>query len=419
MSQCASPDDVLDAWEYFADVSSDEIPQEMLSIFIPWFLYRWDLFSLSDEIQCHLNGEGSIAEKLLKRSRPTLTAYEVDCLEQGMGTPLSFFKILDTDPGNSSTFVDLLREDQIEMTVKDKKLSLSARTGGIFFGLVFHDNEVVTCEGAAPLMIPPFFMAKIEEFKAELKNKCGVLNADILLESEDAILDLYWSIDEALRRPPIIENTSGELFRMQTVYFDCKDQRQALRSLAPMARDPELISELTGQSEDQELEEVVKFPWLSAKPSKKLNGPIIYGHFEISKTEIKVHVNSNERARRCVNQIGKTLGDVATYRTTVYESSAQHSPSESSKRALQPALPPEAFEALKKLAAENKKKWFDNPIPMLRGESPRQAAKTSEGRAKLENLIEVYSFNHLPQDPHNLANLMNPTEEEIRLELGI
>jgi hypothetical protein len=56
---------------------------------------------------------------------------------------------------------------------------------------------------------------------------------------------------------------------------------------------------------------------------------------------------------------------------------------------------------------------------MLNGKSPREAAKTAEGRKLLEILIETYGFNPKGTPKNDLTDLFNPTEEEIRKELNL
>jgi hypothetical protein len=82
-------------------------------------------------------------------------------------------------------------------------------------------------------------------------------------------------------------------------------------------------------------------------------------------------------------------------------------------------MPPEVLAAVSKMASERKAKWFDEPIPMLDNKTPRQAAKTAGGRAKLENLIELYAHNSSSLGSIDLHRLMNPSEDEIRRELGL
>jgi hypothetical protein len=74
---------------------------------------------------------------------------------------------------------------------------------------------------------------------------------------------------------------------------------------------------------------------------------------------------------------------------------------------------------LKKMAEEFARKhwasWFDEKIPMLKDQTPRQAAKTDEGRALLEALL----FDYERQDKDHPNNLLRPDIPYLKRELGL
>ncbi len=51
---------------------------------------------------------------------------------------------------------------------------------------------------------------------------------------------------------------------------------------------------------------------------------------------------------------------------------------------------PEVQEQLKAIAQEHWKSWFDESIPALENKTPREAAKTKDGRERLEALLLQY-----------------------------
>ena len=180
-----------------------------------------------------------------------------------------------------------------------------------------------------------------------------------------------------------------------------------------------------------EIPDKISFKWLSSKPSKKMQGRTIYGDFTVTKDSLTVAVNSDERATRVKKEIVKRLGALVRFRMTSYlnaeksveipsepvpmNQTGQMSPSQFSLS----QMPEDLRKSMTAMAAAHKKKWFDTPIPMLSGKSPRDAAKTDQGRKELEILIETYTFRHegIPDNP--MASLFNPTEDEIRSELGL
>lgn len=57
---------------------------------------------------------------------------------------------------------------------------------------------------------------------------------------------------------------------------------------------------------------------------------------------------------------------------------------------------PEVKDYMKDLADKHWEEWFDTTIPALGDKSPRQAAKTEEGRELLESLLLHYNGMDLP-----------------------
>jgi hypothetical protein len=342
---------------------------------------------------------------------------------------MSFYKVMDAVPGKNVTVKDLLREDDYpEIVLNDISLSHSSRAGAIFMGLIFDVHYVAMAEGAAPLMIPPECTPEILELADEIKDELGALTDESLMEWEMEIFDLYWTFYQRAHANPVITNTSGEIIKIQTLYYDCPDQKTAVKLLAPLARAPELIEETLEQIAKNEVPDVVSFKWLSSKPSKKLQGPVVYGDISVAKDSFTVSVNSDERAERIKKEISKRLGSLAKFRVKSYANpfpsaadqtkNNHQKPTKASQKNLA-EIPPELEKSLAELAASHKKKWFDSPIPMLSGKTPREASKTDKGRKELEVLIETYNFRRADRADNPMLTLFNPTEEEIRSELGL
>jgi hypothetical protein len=77
---------------------------------------------------------------------------------------------------------------------------------------------------------------------------------------------------------------------------------------------------------------------------------------------------------------------------------------------------PEVQAHTKKMMEEHWKNWFDQPIPALKGKTPRQAAKTKEGRERLEALLVEYET----RDRRSAKeNLIGPDVAALRRELGM
>jgi hypothetical protein len=78
-------------------------------------------------------------------------------------------------------------------------------------------------------------------------------------------------------------------------------------------------------------------------------------------------------------------------------------------------LPPEVRLKLEETARQHWVTWFDVPVPALNNMTPREAAKTEEGRELLESLLLDYERH----DDADNENLMRPDIPELRRKLGM
>jgi len=76
---------------------------------------------------------------------------------------------------------------------------------------------------------------------------------------------------------------------------------------------------------------------------------------------------------------------------------------------------PEIQAAIAEMMKRRWAAWFDESIPALEGHTPRQAAKSEEGRELLEALLADYdrSSQRMP------GSASNPNTSELRRELGL
>ncbi len=76
---------------------------------------------------------------------------------------------------------------------------------------------------------------------------------------------------------------------------------------------------------------------------------------------------------------------------------------------------PEVRAQITAMMQDRWKRWLDEPIPALDGKTPRQAAKTKEGRERLEALL--FSFERREGRPGE--DLFKPDIDELRSQLGL
>ena len=155
---------------------------------------------------------------------------------------------------------------------------------------------------------------------------------------------------------------------------------------------------------------MVEFPWL--KEGNRQNpgwANTVLGHIVIDGQELTIEVDSQERADVIKREITRRLGKRARFRHAVIQSpekmleeavrgvSDEDLPFAGSSSEELQALP-EVQAKLREMADQHWKAWLDAPLPALQGATPREAAKTSSGRERLEALfLQFGQFNESPQ----------------------
>jgi len=181
-----------------------------------------------------------------------------------------------------------------------------------------------------------------------------------------------------------------------------------------------------------------EIPWLGGtrEARERLGGPVWLGTINIEDSKLIVSVNSTKRAEKIRRLVKKRLGKEAVYKTTLIEpiesevermwaaaaSGSSKPPTEAWAHGTERSgvisladLPPEVRLKLEETARQHWVTWFDVPVPALNNMTPREAAKTEEGRELLESLLLDYERH----DDADNENLMRPDIPELRRKLGM
>jgi hypothetical protein len=117
-----------------------------------------------------------------------------------------------------------------------------------------------------------------------------------------------------------------------------------------------------------------------------LEGSSLAGKLTLKSGDLSVQCDSRERLQTIKIRLNELLGDTLTHRADAYEDPAV-SVQRARKSGERPASPREAPELPKDVAVrmqavvlERMRDWLDEPVPMLGGKTPRQAARTERGR---------------------------------------
>jgi hypothetical protein len=303
------------------------------------------------------------------------------------------------DPGCGVRLRDLLIGEETE--VEEHSASLQMRPGDLAYGQIWVLPEVATLGRLAPRMIPPNNKVEIVKLRAQLRkkiaNKNRELNADDLLRYTEMIRTVYLDIRDALRRPPVLQNTDGELIHFHTLTYRIGSAQLAFDALAPLAWNITKEDLLDSAELDKNgALEKVEIPW--SKKGNKLHETwenTILGQLKIDGRSLVVEVNSAQRAGKVRQEIERRLGMHATLLDT-----KKQTPEESvkeRKRLGSTAAEKEEEEGspldpevMKEFAAQVQKEveaWVHSKVPALGGRTPMQAVADPDGKEIVEALL--------------------------------
>ena len=102
--------------------------------------------------------------------------------------------------------------------------------------------------------------------------------------------------------------------------------------------------------------------------------------------------NSRERLNELKHMLVTLLGDLVIHRADTHEDpttalKAARKKGKTAGRPLALEIPPEVAQELHAMMLTRMRRWLDEPIPMLKGKTPRQAARSQRGRDDVTVLL--------------------------------
>ncbi|GHT99325.1 hypothetical protein FACS1894126_5500 [Alphaproteobacteria bacterium] len=369
-------------------------------LFLPWCLFNW--IPNADFGIENFDGQARLAENYLKSHRNKLTSRERLFIEEMVHTYYSFYCVLDMELDKSLTVKDvLLKTTHI---LKERQGTRQLEKGDVVYGRILTMEGTSIFVGMAPFRFNPDYVHKLIDLRKLLVKENGgkALTVEILRDESDFILSCFFAFLKSMfnTKLPTMMNTDEELLVFTKSYFQLMtDPEDALSCLLPLTLGADL-NYLLEVAERDEFGKVTKveFSWMKEGNKKnKTWSNTILGHVFIEEDKLTLDTNSVERAALGRKLLEEYLGDKISFQSASAKTpeqmmkSSKKSNRGNEKRAIESyEQPPEVKEAIKEMAEAHWKSWFDEPIPLLQDKTPRQAAKTKEGRERLEALLMDY-----------------------------
>jgi hypothetical protein len=311
----------------------------------------------------------------------------------------SFHAVVDLAAGEWIDLEDILTGARCR--VLETSASRTLRRGEVIYARVVTLDSVSIMVGCGATALPPTRRADLADLRGTLARRGGRLSAADLRTHENMLRRWYLLAADHLHNPPLprLTNTDGDPVEPTILTFTltCSPAEAfaALKSLSVTHSDDDLLS-------DAELDAQGALRAFSIGWSKRGNAKhaswdnTILGHLKVDGQTLTADVNSRKRATRLRRQIEKRLAGRARLDKTEIQSIesllAQAREKAGAGELPEPEPPPEAAAAVAAMMEAHWERWPDEPVPALKGQTPREAARSSAGRERLEALLAEFEL---------------------------
>lgn len=349
-------------------------PHHALGAFVEWYSASWrDPHDSTTRIERWLERATSPSIRRLLDSRRRATP--------------RFFRVASTDPATMRVVLEDVATGH-RATVLDQSFAASGKIGIIVAARLLETDVGTFCTLASSPISPHEFHEVVDFLEREglaknlrgLDDKPELLGRVFLRPTESA------ESRAAQRR---LENTDGDPLSVQSATFSFDDRAAVIATLRAHKEieEDEAIDETKGEKSGTD-----SFVWLrtTAKGKKALGGPTVYGRITVGASELSFEVNSDRRLKLARKMLESIRG-VRFVRTEVIPTDLESLKSRSREAPPSEPLPPDParIEALRAFLHEREMKWLDTKVPTLGNRTPRQVARTKEGREQIAMMIRT------------------------------
>jgi hypothetical protein len=419
------------AWLEFSAGSA--IPKELVaeSIFIPWFIFTWLPSPPRRSLFRTVPPPEPLALTYLAEHGSGLDDYQKSFIQAACSEPFSFFLVTAVEPRRSLALRDLLLEREVQ--VKERQATESLRRGNVIYARTVSLAGQSILLGVGPVPLPPDFQGFLLDLRDKLKKNSrnkSLLDPAHLRSQESVLRSFYFeAADQTLNPPPpVLQNTDGELLVPIRLRYKLRcTPEQALEKLKTLVL-PEFQEEILDDADSDDSGNLIHVSLTWQKRGNRVNPEwdnTSLGSIKIKGDALEVEVNSEERAAKIRQEIQGRLRDQCAFvreeRQSI-ESLLQAQKGHDSireKRRLRERedepMSPEIRAYVKEMMKAHWEAWLDIPLPALKNQTPRQAARTRKGRERLEALLLEFEY----RNESLIQPEVRPDVGELRRKLGL
>ena len=366
------------------EATQDSFEHELVT---PWLLYHW---VPPDSREQAIPSERTVAARFLKQEADGLDGITRRFIEAARLEPFSYWQVESVSPGSGVLLKDLVTGE--ERSVADLSISRSASPWDIFFAQVVGIDGMYIFNGLGVYSLSPDrFRLRIDEFATDIGRRVGKAADRIsLLEHQTEFMNHYLHfVDEILnpRMPELVNMDGDKLVLAKSRFSFLPAQREGVM---------EALGKLRDVHEEDDKDGAAKFVWVAKPKSKAHQDEVVKGIITVGPDWLECECNSEARDRALRRRLLRPLGASLTHENTNLKpfhpgmAAAGKSPEsdqEDSGKLDLSTLSPKDRTALEAVLEQKYMAWLDTEVPMLGGKTPRQTARTPQGKARVAAMI--------------------------------
>ena len=375
-------------------------PEDALQLAVPWSVYQY-----------RVQGQ-SVLEWYLEEHGGDMSRAERGWLAAQQAAWLSVWEVIGVEPGETVTLRDLISQEERCVREASASRALVVRDA-LLARVVDHEGVSLLC-GVHPRSLPPVEAAEVvRRARGRLRRKRAVPVERLREEAFGRYLIKRWEeavfeLDSRAAIPPEHHNTDGDPLLLTTDHFEFE----------PAAR-AEVESRLAGmegaEADDSEQDEAVYVFMTPGNPMHASWENTVIGRAWLAGRALRLESNSVERADALRARVEAACGDLLRHRAREHADPMSPSVLAGVPDSTPETLPPEAEQLLLEFKQRHYDDWIDQPLPVLEGKTPREAARTAQGRAAVDVLLKDME-NHEQRSAGDGAFDFSEVRRELRLE---
>jgi hypothetical protein len=362
------------------EITEDNVDDLTFEKFFDWFLYDFKLLDSGERV----------IERFYDDEKGTLSDIEESIIRGWLESVYSFFEVEEVSPGKYCRISDLILNDEIK--VYDSSSSNKLKPSDIIGARPLKAGKNTYFSGVISVYPAAFKKSITDYFESEfnLYRKSRGPERDISEYLREWGFHISNYAEEMANNPQLV-TPEGEELVLASATYRIKDNSRALKKIGGIKP----LKELSGPDDEIRIFSL-----------ENEEGTEILGSLEVADKTIKLESYSLNMLNKAKSMIEKELGDHIEFLEDRTKGLDSYIRKEKQEKIKLNKLPPgvKSLKELEKELDDYYSGWIDQPLQALNGKTPRQAAKTSEGRKDLHlvlnELENIYKHAKMSGEPY-------------------